>query len=130
MNDLPRRRHWLLTLVTSAMVVAAFVWPRADTGSICTFKRLAGVPCPGCGMTRSVLSIVDGRWGEAARFHPFGFLAVGLTIGLWIYGSASFFKPSPPILSLIGIKTAVAMGVVLAAYLALWVVRLVNGSAA
>lgn len=129
MTPAPPRRHVLMTLVMSALIVAAFVWPRGENGTICTFKRLAGVSCPGCGMTRAVVAIVDGHWADSARYHLFGFVAAAVVFGLWAYGVASFYKPSPPILSLVGLKTAVVAGVVLAAYLAYWVLRILNGTA-
>ena len=38
----------------------------------CTFRRLTGLPCPGCGMTRSFISMAHGRLADAWRFNPAG----------------------------------------------------------
>lgn len=38
----------------------------------CTFLRTTGIPCPGCGLTRSCVAAVHGRFGESLAFHPLG----------------------------------------------------------
>ena len=46
------------------------------TGSIpafCPFKVITGIDCPGCGMTRAMTSLIDGRPGDAALYNPFCF---------------------------------------------------------
>jgi Protein of unknown function (DUF2752) len=63
----------------------------------CTFHRLTGLNCPGCGMTRAAHATLHGRFGEAFRFNPVGmillplaFVGVGLETLGWIRG-----KPLP-----------------------------------
>ena len=41
---------------------------------VCTAKRVFGVPCPGCGLTRSFISISHGQFGRAWGFNPASFL--------------------------------------------------------
>ncbi len=41
---------------------------------ICTAKRILGVPCPGCGLTRSFISISHGQFGRAWSYNPASFL--------------------------------------------------------
>ena len=36
----------------------------------CMIRRLTGIPCPGCGMSRAVYNIFKGNVAEAFRFHP------------------------------------------------------------
>jgi len=40
----------------------------------CWFKRLTGMECPGCGLTRSVVSLVHGNFLDAWHFNPGGYL--------------------------------------------------------
>lgn len=47
----------------------------------CLFLALSGIPCPTCGMTRSVIATVQGQWGEAVRYHAFGPVLLG-SLGL------------------------------------------------
>jgi hypothetical protein len=36
----------------------------------CAFKRITGVACATCGLTRSVLVLGQGHWGEALHWYP------------------------------------------------------------
>lgn len=40
-------------------------------GRICPLRIFAGIPCPGCGITRAFLLVLQGRFYEATRIHPF-----------------------------------------------------------
>src|SRR5690606_26423686 len=43
-----------------------------DGPVICPFRRLTGLPCPGCGLTRSWVYAAHGWWRESFLAHPFG----------------------------------------------------------
>jgi hypothetical protein len=46
------------------------------TGSIpvfCPFKAITGIDCPGCGMTRAIISLIEGNPGNALLYNPFSF---------------------------------------------------------
>lgn len=40
----------------------------------CWFKRLTGLGCPGCGLTRSVICLVHGNFLGAWDFNPGGYI--------------------------------------------------------
>jgi len=46
----------------------------------CPFEALTGIPCPGCGMTRAILSLTAGNPGEAALYNPFCFFLLFMVI--------------------------------------------------
>ena len=48
----------------------------------CIFHSLTDLACPGCGMTRACVALVQGKFGTAWYYHPFSFLVVGLAIGM------------------------------------------------
>jgi hypothetical protein len=56
----------------------------------CHLRAWTGLPCPTCGSTRAVLSIVRFDWLEAVRWNPLstvavvGLLAAGIAAPLWI----------------------------------------------
>jgi hypothetical protein len=54
----------------------------------CAFREWFGIPCPNCGMTRSVLLSLHGRLGEAASLNPAGPL---LVLGLLLFSASMFF---------------------------------------
>ncbi len=41
--------------------------------ALCPFKAMTGIACPGCGMTRAITSLIDGRPGDALLYNPFCF---------------------------------------------------------
>ena len=41
-------------------------------GSLCWFQRLTGLPCPTCGMTRSIVLTLNGHLGTALRLNLAG----------------------------------------------------------
>ena len=41
---------------------------------ICMFKRLTRAACPGCGLTRSFISLTRGDWAAAWKYNPAAFL--------------------------------------------------------
>jgi hypothetical protein len=40
---------------------------------LCWSMSTLKLPCPGCGLTRSVTNITHGHWATAWRYNPFGF---------------------------------------------------------
>jgi hypothetical protein len=45
----------------------------------CPFKMLTGLPCPGCGMTKAVLSLAKGDFQGALVYNPFVFFLMFMT---------------------------------------------------
>ncbi len=58
-----------------AIVLGGLVLPvtGATAESICGLERSAGVPCPSCGLTRSVTCVYQGEFLAALQYHPLGY---------------------------------------------------------
>lgn len=56
------------------VVVISFVYaPWASSGPVlCPFRLLVGMPCPGCGLTRSFCAVSQGQIFQAFKYHLFG----------------------------------------------------------
>jgi hypothetical protein len=39
---------------------------------VCSFKRVTGRDCPGCGLTRCFISLGHGQWERAWHYNPAG----------------------------------------------------------
>lgn len=80
-------------LTASFAVVAlalSFLLPTEGLGiPICWFKSLFGLPCPGCGLTRSLTCISHLEFAKAWNFHPFG----PLIYALFVANVALLFVP-------------------------------------
>jgi hypothetical protein len=55
--------------------------------SVCIFKNVTSLPCPSCGSTRSLISLMTGGFREAFYLNPFGYIIfIFLTIApIWIF---------------------------------------------
>lgn len=56
-----------------------FLWIGSDVLPPCFFYQATGIPCPGCGLTRSVLSLLHGEIFSSLRYNvaPLMLLTVG-----------------------------------------------------
>ena len=69
-------RLWLSKpsiFVAWAGLALGVLYPANGFGaSICWVQSATGIPCIGCGMTRSLSSGLHGMFAESWRYHPFG----------------------------------------------------------
>jgi len=81
--------------VTILACLAGYAWmallmlnPAYASGAetVCLIKNVTGIPCPSCGASRSVMSILDGQFLHAAAWNPIGYLILAgmLVSPLWI----------------------------------------------
>jgi hypothetical protein len=91
LRSAPRRRQsgsaatiGLAAAGSAALAIACVVSPaRVESGPVvCPFRLITGLPCPGCGLTRSWVFIAHGDLGAALRANPFGYLAMAAAIAL------------------------------------------------
>ena len=63
--------------------------------AFCAFKTLLGIPCPGCGITTSMASLIRGKWSEALNANaagPFVVLFVVVQLLLSAASATHFFS--------------------------------------
>jgi hypothetical protein len=58
----------------------------APGSGLCPFSLLTGVPCPFCGLTRSMFALGEGHVGGAAAQNPLGLLLLPLAVVLLVAG--------------------------------------------
>jgi hypothetical protein len=44
--------------------------------SICTFRSVTGIPCPGCGLLRSMVSALHGKIEKSLEYHRLGLVTI------------------------------------------------------
>lgn len=94
--------HWLAVVGCLGIFVAAALLEPGVPGrsgltiaghrlpESCVFLRSTGLPCPGCGLTRSCVAAVHGRFSDSLVFHPLGWavllyaLAQAVRHGVWL----------------------------------------------
>ncbi len=84
-SRLPPWPAWALGLVLTWLALgAAAVWLAARSGQtvqLCLFKRLSGMACPTCGLTRGALSLLQGEIAAAWLYNPLLFSIIAIFFG-------------------------------------------------
>lgn len=71
-------------LIIFLAIVLFFYLLNFFVGSTCPFRFVTGLPCPGCGLTRSFLLVARGRLAEATRMHAFWIpITIWVIVGLF-----------------------------------------------
>ena len=76
-TDPERRMHLNVLLSHVLLFIGAALLVRVPNGlamvpHVCLVQSLFGIPCPGCGITRSVLAFLGGDVGGALTLNPVG----------------------------------------------------------
>lgn len=87
--------RWSVAACSAAALLASFLWtPSAFPKlQLCWFRRMTGVDCPGCGLTRAFCAISHGDVAGAWSFHPFGFAFYALALALVVWPFVAGRRP-------------------------------------
>ncbi len=84
--------HWVFLIMAAVILIASCSFQIRDRQLViipminmplpgtCTFLRVTGVPCPGCGLTRSFISLAHGEWKDAWQYNPAGFVFFAMVV--------------------------------------------------
>jgi len=64
------------------LFLAIITPPHGTSFSICWFKNCTGLPCPGCGLTRSFSCALRGMFVESWQYHPMGLLILTMLLAI------------------------------------------------
>lgn len=62
------------------LLLAALNPPHGTGITICWIKLATGLPCPGCGVTRSLSCGLHGMFAESVHYHPLGLFILTLFV--------------------------------------------------
>ncbi|OGF14595.1 MAG: hypothetical protein A2W00_04400 [Candidatus Eisenbacteria bacterium RBG_16_71_46] len=120
----PPGAWWLVAgLAGGLLYLALSRWPFPvdPAHTICLFRQMTHLDCPGCGLTRSIAELARGHLGAALRIHPLGPLLVAEAALAWAWWGLVLARrvraPSLGAVNLALLAHAVAL-------LALWGARL------
>ena len=89
--DQQRTNAGAVWILLSAVFVASILLPLPSAlgrigslPSICLFYHFTGLPCPGCGLTRSFVCLGHGHVFEALHWHPLGPAIYVVLLLLWL----------------------------------------------
>ncbi len=114
-----RTWQWLSII---ALGVALLLPLGAVDVSICVFYNMTGLPCPGCGLSRSLHSFVHLQPGHALMYHPLGFFGA---LGAVFFTLTAVWRAPGRLFERYKHHTAFAMGVLAVALIVFAIVRIV-----
>lgn len=117
------KNDYILVGVLSAMFIISFILVPPYEGKStlegwigCPIKAMTGIPCPGCGITRSFTCISHGSLLESLYYHPIGWLYyIGFAFLLFVkiveisQGKRGFFNWNRPVIKTLFILLIIAM---------------------
>lgn len=94
-SDVPKPKwtfHIIMLSIAALVTVLSFFlytdgpndvvvpWLNVALPPTCSMQRMAGIDCPGCGLTRSFISLAHGQLSASLAFNPAGILIFGLVL--------------------------------------------------
>jgi Protein of unknown function (DUF2752) len=87
--DLRRSRATQAAAIAFGLIAARVANPdRPLPFDVCALKVLTGIPCPTCGLTRSLCHALRGDWSASIGYHPAGILLAIALIGWMLWSVA------------------------------------------
>ena len=118
--------YWSVSLGAAVALGLASFWEPAGGPTVCLFRWLLDLPCPGCGLSRAASLLLDGAVMDSLRVHPFALL-VGLeSAAIWAVVGVRVHRGLPVSLPR-GVEGWALAHV--APLIAFWLGRLASGSA-
>ena len=118
----------ILAVMSLVALVIARVWPvpSVDSGQPTCIMRIAtGLPCPGCGMTRSWVHLAHGDVARAFEYNFFGPIGFAMAVVLVVWTAYALLRriPTSRLLDRVNPRWLVALTVV---WLGYSVVRMIS----
>ncbi|MBI3651534.1 MAG: DUF2752 domain-containing protein [Acidobacteria bacterium] len=85
-----KRAAWIFLLGMSAVILTSIIYKPTPVNAgdeyftICGFKNLTGLPCPGCGLTHSFCEIGKGHLASALNWNWLGLPLFILMVLVWL----------------------------------------------
>ncbi len=98
-------------------------WDVIPHVKLCMFQRITGRPCPGCGMTRSILDLWQGDVAGSLRMHPLGVVLAALLVATIVGTAVGLVRGGDPVARFLERRGRALVIALIAAFLAQWVVR-------
>lgn len=77
----PSARRVVTAGAIGALLAPTLINPNGSGPVLCPLRRVTGVWCPGCGMTRAAGWLAHGEWSAAWTLHPWVY-ALALQVAL------------------------------------------------
>ena len=107
-------------VIVLLMLVAARNLPVLDMLPSCVFKQLAGIPCPTCGATRSLVYLARGEVTASFLMNPAVPLGLAVVLMLFLAQATAALHRSSVSLSLTPTESTLFWTGIVSAFMANW----------
>lgn len=90
---------------------------------LCLFEIWTGRPCPGCGMTRSMLRLSQGDVAGSLRMHPLGVLLAGFFLATLAGTAVGLVRGGDPVVRFLERRGATFVVSLIVLFVGTWIVR-------
>jgi len=93
-----------LRIAAGALIGVGLVWPLlpAEPPLVCPLRALTGIPCPFCGMTRSVVAALHLDLPASLSFNPAGIVFIALVVAVLVK-PALLTRIRPPVWAVVAV---------------------------
>jgi Protein of unknown function (DUF2752) len=122
--DRPDNANFKCRLPAIAGIITLFVLPSDGLGiMICWFRLIFELPCPACGLTRGMSSLLHMEFYKSFMYHPLSILVLGYLFIMAWSGQADFLrkvisKKSVSLASFFSFKSMALL------FITIWIVKL------
>ena len=118
--------RWLIAVLGAAALFQTAVTAMGLAAWQCPIKSALGITCPGCGLTRAIVYLMQGKWQAAINLHAFAPVAaaIGLLLATGSLLPAKMRQITARHLAIIEIRSGIVVWLVLGA-LVYWIGRLI-----
>jgi len=88
LGPLMQRRRTIALLATAVFAMVGLTAAGITTWQ-CPLRSTLGIICPGCGLTRAIVLLVQGHWQAAISLHAFAPLVLAIGILLAVHSQSS-----------------------------------------
>lgn len=97
--------HLVILIVCFCILAGAFIIEPADSETspirlgrvplpdVCIFKGITGLPCPGCGLTRSIVTAMHGDLDKSFAYHRIGLLTLAYIFLQFVFNLGLLMTP-------------------------------------
>lgn len=91
--DKSLKRIGLICIVLMIPLIIGIFNPNIDQEtSICPFLYVFHIPCPGCGLTKSIIHFYKGEWEASIHFHWWGGIFILIATCIIILSAYDYWK--------------------------------------
>jgi len=121
------QNRWIIALLATLTFVQVTLTATGITAWQCPVRSTLGVLCPGCGLTRATVFLIQGHWQAAFDLHAFApiFLGIGIFLAIGSFLPARSQQKAAYQITAFERRTGV-VALLIVTILAYWILRIQN----